>query len=280
VANLLRASTAEVVDRVGKMIRHQKELEREIETLKGKLAAKESGDMIKKVRSLDGLKVLATTVEASDVKALRDFGDKLRDKMLSGIILLGSKVGDKAMLLCMVTKDLTARYDAGRIVKEIAPIVGGSGGGRPDMAQAGGTRPENLEKALDKLIEMLGGEKEPEKKPTPKKPMSTATEAVVTGPKSRKTVEARRQKPLKKRRPERRLLKPRRRTKKPSLRNEGRQLKKKGLSTEQSGKYESQMDSGGNNRKTNAMTEEERGGVYKIAKILTQGFVETIDNRR
>ena len=118
--------------------------------------------------------------------------------MLSGIILLGSKVGDKAMLLCMVTKDLTARYDAGRIVKEIAPIVGGSGGGRPDMAQAGGTRPENLEKALDKLIEMLGGEKEPEKKPTPKKPMSTATEAVVTGPKSRKAVEAKRQKPLKK----------------------------------------------------------------------------------
>jgi len=142
VANLLRASTAEVVDRVGKMIRHQKELEREIETLKGKLAAKESGDIVKKVRSLDGLNVLATTVEVSDVKALRDFGDKLRDKMQSGIILLGSKVGDKAMLLCMVTKDLTARYDAGRIVKEIAPIVGGSGGGRPDMAQAGGTRPE------------------------------------------------------------------------------------------------------------------------------------------
>jgi alanyl-tRNA synthetase len=67
----------------------------------------------------------------------------------------------------MVTKDLTARYDAGRIVKEIAPIVGGSGGGRPDMAQAGGTRPENLEKALDKLIEMLGGEKEPDKKADP-----------------------------------------------------------------------------------------------------------------
>jgi len=198
VANLLRASTAEVVDRVEKMIQHQKELEREIEALKGKLAAKESGDIVKKVRSLDGLNVLATTVEVSDVKALRDFGDKLRDKMQSGIILLGSKVGDKAMLLCMVTKDLTARYDAGRIVKEIAPIVGGSGGGRPDMAQAGGTRPENLEKALDRLIEMLGGQKESEKKTTSKRPKAAPAEPVVAGPKSRKAAEAKQQKPLKK----------------------------------------------------------------------------------
>lgn len=198
VANLLRASTAEVVDRVEKMIQHQKELEREIEALKGKLAAKESGDIVKKVRSLDGLNVLATTVEVSDVKALRDFGDKLRDKMQSGIILLGSKVGDKAMLLCMVTKDLTARYDAGRIVKEIAPIVGGSGGGRPDMAQAGGTRPENLEKALDRLIEMLGGQKESEKKTTSKRPKAGPAEPVVAGPKSRKAAEAKQQKPLKK----------------------------------------------------------------------------------
>jgi alanyl-tRNA synthetase len=79
----------------------------------------------------------------------------VRDRIKSGIILLGSKVDKKAMLLCMVTEDLTDRYHAGNIVKEIAPIVGGSGGGRPDMAQAGGAKPENLGRALEKLEDIL-----------------------------------------------------------------------------------------------------------------------------
>jgi alanyl-tRNA synthetase len=94
-------------------------------------------------------------VEAPDVKTLRDFGDKLRDKLASGVILLGARVEGKAMLLCMVTKDLTGRYHAGNIIKAVAPLVGGSGGGRPDMAQAGGPQPENLERALAKLEELI-----------------------------------------------------------------------------------------------------------------------------
>jgi alanyl-tRNA synthetase len=170
VANIFKTGPMEVADRVDKALKHQKDLEREIEALKGKLAARESADIIKKVRSFNGIQVLATTVEASDVKALRDFGDKIRDKMKSGVILIGSKVGDKAMLLCMVTKDLTAKYDAGKIVKEIAPIVGGSGGGRPDMAQAGGTKPENLDKALAKLEAMFKVGEKPAKKPAASKP--------------------------------------------------------------------------------------------------------------
>ena len=99
--------------------------------------------------------MLAVEVSITDAKTLRDFGDKLRDKMESGIILLGSKAGEKALLLCMVTKDLAGKYHAGNIIKELAPLVGGSGGGRPDMAQAGGTQPENLSKifpALEKLL--------------------------------------------------------------------------------------------------------------------------------
>ena len=86
---------------------------------------------------------------------LRDFGDKLRDKVASGVILLGAKAGDKAMLLCMVTKDLTGRFSAGNIIKEIAPLIGGSGGGRPDMAQAGGTKPENLAQAISALEKIV-----------------------------------------------------------------------------------------------------------------------------
>jgi alanyl-tRNA synthetase len=101
------------------------------------------------------VRILSAVVDVSDAKTMRDLGDKLKDKMKSGIILLGSKAADKAMLLCMVTKDLTGRYHAGNIIKEIAPIVGGSGGGRPDMAQAGGPKPENLKQALDKLAEIL-----------------------------------------------------------------------------------------------------------------------------
>jgi alanyl-tRNA synthetase len=99
--------------------------------------------------------VLTAIVEAADPKALRDYGDKIRDRLQSGIILLGSQTDGKAMLLCLVTKDLAKRYHAGNIIKEIAPLVGGSGGGRPDMAQAGGPKPENLDQALTKLDEMI-----------------------------------------------------------------------------------------------------------------------------
>jgi alanyl-tRNA synthetase len=154
-AGLFKASPLEVFDRTEKILKQTRELEKEIETLKGKLAARDSGDLMNQARVIGGVKVLAAQVSIADVKTLRDFGDKLRDKLESGIILLGSKAGEKALLLCMVTKDLAGKYHAGNIIKELAPLVGGSGGGRPDMAQAGGTQPENLSKAiayLEKLI--------------------------------------------------------------------------------------------------------------------------------
>ena len=160
-ASLLRTSPLEVSERVDKTLRHQRDLEREIETLKAKLAAKDSADILAKVREVNGIKVLASLVETPDAKTLRDFGDKVRDKIRSGIVLLGSRAGEKAMLLCLVTKDLISKYDAGKIVREIAPIVSGSGGGRSDMAQAGGSKPENLDKAMAKFIQMVGGDDKP-----------------------------------------------------------------------------------------------------------------------
>jgi alanyl-tRNA synthetase len=155
-AALLRANPMELSERVEKLLQNQRELEKEIEALKGKLASRDSADLLDKVKEIGGVKILATIVDAPDVKSLRDFGDKVRDKLKSGVILLGSKVEGKAMLLCMVTKDLTDKYNAGSIVKEVAPIVGGKGGGRPDMAQAGGPNPEKLEEALRKLEEIVG----------------------------------------------------------------------------------------------------------------------------
>jgi len=154
-AGLFKAGQMEVFDRAEKLLKQTRELEKEIEALKGKLAAKDSGDLIGRVKEIGGVKVLAAEAAISDAKTLRDFGDKLRDRLASGIILLGSKAEGKALLLCMVTKDLTGKYSAGNLIKELAPLVGGKGGGRPDMAQAGGTKPENLAQvfpALEKLL--------------------------------------------------------------------------------------------------------------------------------
>src|SRR3972149_5426838 len=142
-AFLLKAGAFEVAERVEKLLKHQRDLEKEIEALKGKLAAKDSSDLLSQAKNIKGIRVLAAVVDAADAKTLRDLGDKLKDRLRSGIILLGSKGDGKAMLLCLVTADLTDRYHAGKIIKEIAPLVGGSGGGPPDLAQAGGPHPEN-----------------------------------------------------------------------------------------------------------------------------------------
>ena len=154
-AQVLKVSPLEVVDRIEKLLKHQRELEREIETLKGKLTTRDSRDMMDKVREVNGIKILSTQVEAPDVQTLRDYGDKIRDRLGSGIVLLGSQVDGKAMILCMVTKDLTNRFHSGEIVRKIAPLVEGKGGGKPEMAQAGGPRGDKLEEALEKIWEIV-----------------------------------------------------------------------------------------------------------------------------
>jgi alanyl-tRNA synthetase len=154
-AGLFKAGALEVYDRTEKLLKNVRDLEKEIEALKGKLAANASGDLMSQAKEIGGVKVLAAEVAISDAKTLRDFGDKLRDKLVSGVIVLGGKADDKALLLCMVTKDLASKFHAGNIIKELAPIVGGKGGGRPDMAQAGGTQPENLGNVFPELEKLL-----------------------------------------------------------------------------------------------------------------------------
>jgi len=154
-AHLLKANPSELSERVEKLVKNQKEMEKELDTFKSRLAAKDSADLLGQAKEVKGIKVLTAAVNAPDAKTLRDFGDKLRDRLQSGIILIGCRAEGKAMLLCLVTKDLTDRYSAGNIIREIAPIVGGRGGGRPDMAQAGGPNPENLEQALKRLEELI-----------------------------------------------------------------------------------------------------------------------------
>ncbi len=134
----------------------QRELQREVEALQGKLHAAQSGDLLSQVQQVSGVKLLAVQVQVADVKALRDLADQLRDKLESGVLVLGAELDGKANLLVAVTRDLTDRFKAGELVGKLAPIVGGRGGGKPELAQAGGSQPEKLAEALIAAAGLLG----------------------------------------------------------------------------------------------------------------------------
>ena len=105
---------------------------------------------------MGGVKLLATTVPGVDAKALRDVADDLRSKVPSGILVLGADADGKAALLVAVTKDLTGKFQAGKLIAELAPIVGGRGGGKPELAQAGGTDPSKLAQVYERAASLLG----------------------------------------------------------------------------------------------------------------------------
>jgi alanyl-tRNA synthetase len=155
LAGMLKAKTDEVPDKVEKLLTRLKSADKEVSALKAKAAAKASDQLLGEIRSVDGVSVLAQEVSADTPAALRDMADHLKDKLKSGIVVLGSKTSDKALLIVVVTKDHLEKYHAGQIVKEVAAIVGGGGGGRPDMAQAGGTKPEKLEEALGSVFDIV-----------------------------------------------------------------------------------------------------------------------------
>lgn len=155
VAQRLKAGRGDILARLDKLLQRQKELEKQVEALQSQLTTARSSDLLDQVRQVDGIPVLALEVDAADPKGLRDFADKLKDRLKSGVIVLGSGKGDKAMLITVVTKDLTNRLHAGKIVGELAALVGGKGGGRPDMAQAGGPAKEKLPDALSQAYEIV-----------------------------------------------------------------------------------------------------------------------------
>jgi alanyl-tRNA synthetase len=154
-AHLLKERPDVVPQRIEKMLAHQKALEKEVAALKVKAASEAVDDIEADVKTVNNVKVLAKKVAVDQPAAMRDLADRFKDKLKSGIVVLGSPAGDKALLIVVVTKDLTDRFHAGEIVKQVAAVVGGGGGGRPDMAQAGGTMPENLDAALEKAFEVV-----------------------------------------------------------------------------------------------------------------------------
>lgn len=155
MAALLKAEGGNPLERLERLLTRQKELQREIESLQGKLNAAASGDLLSGAVFVNGVKLLAAEVLVEDVKALRDLSDTLKDTIGEGVIVLGAAIGGKANLLVAVTKKLSATIKAGDIVKKLAPMVGGSGGGKPELAQAGGSRPEMLAEALAGASQVL-----------------------------------------------------------------------------------------------------------------------------
>ncbi|KPK66651.1 MAG: alanyl-tRNA synthetase [Gemmatimonas sp. SG8_38_2] len=157
-ATLLKAPVPQVRDRVERLVEQQKESQREIERLKRALASGGQADLSSEAREIEGGRVLGAIVEIGDAGTLREMADQLRDKLAPAVVLLGSpsKDGKKAMLVCSVSKALTNRFRAGDIVRAAASVVGGSGGGRPDFAQAGGPDPTKLGEAVTKVYELVG----------------------------------------------------------------------------------------------------------------------------
>ena len=155
VAALIKAAPDKVTERLERLLAEHKEKEKEIESLKAKLLSKKSEDLLSGIRKINGIKVLARELKVDSQKELRDAADKIKDKLGSGIVVLGAGKENKVMLICMVTQDLVDRYKAGDIIRQASNIVGGKGGGRPDMAQGGGSEPEKLGDALEAVYGLI-----------------------------------------------------------------------------------------------------------------------------
>jgi alanyl-tRNA synthetase len=155
LAALIKTDRPQLEVRLRKLLERQKELERELESLQGKLNADQAGDLLQQAVNIDGINVVCGRVDNLDGKALRELADQVRDRLPSGVLVLGSAHDGKAGLLVAVTKDLTKQLQAGTLVKQLAAMVGGGGGGRPDLAQAGGSNPEHLGEALASVPQLI-----------------------------------------------------------------------------------------------------------------------------
>jgi alanyl-tRNA synthetase len=154
-ALMLKTTPDHMMERIEQILNDQKTREREIEALKSKIMHMQSGDLLTDVKEVDGVKFVVKEVDADSPKDLRDYADKIKDKLKSGVIVLGAKKDDKVMLICSVTDDLTKKFKAGDIIKKLSEMVGGKGGGRPDMAQGGGNKPEELGRALESVLKNI-----------------------------------------------------------------------------------------------------------------------------
>ncbi|MCI6060581.1 MAG: alanine--tRNA ligase [Dorea sp.] len=158
-AKLLKATPDHLTEKVTHLLGENKALKSEVESLKSKLAKDAMGDVMDQVTEVKGVKLLATKLEGVDMNGLRDLGDQLKDKLGEGVILLASVNEGKVSLMAMATPGAMEKgAHAGNLIKAVAGCVGGGGGGRPNMAQAGGKNPDGVEAAIAKAREVLEGQ--------------------------------------------------------------------------------------------------------------------------
>jgi len=155
VAGELKAPTHELPAKVAQILDNVKSLEKELARLKSKLASSQGDDLAAQAVEISGIKVLAATLEGADANALRETMDKLKDKLKSAAIVLAAVTDGKVSLAAGVTNDLITKLKAGDLVNHVASQVGGKGGGKPDMAMAGGTNPANLPAALASVTDWV-----------------------------------------------------------------------------------------------------------------------------
>ena len=155
-AKLVKAKPEQLADKIQHLMAENKALGSEVESLKSKMAKDAMGNVMDQVQQIEGVKLLATSVEGVDMNGLRDLGDQLKEKLGEGVILLVSAAGEKVNLMAMATEEAVSQgAHAGNLIKACAACVGGGGGGRPNMAQAGGKNPAGVKDALAKASEVL-----------------------------------------------------------------------------------------------------------------------------
>lgn len=155
IGALVRGTPEDAADKVRRLLDHQKELEKEIEKLRGQFEQDQVRELLAKQRAINGAKVLISQVDNLDAKQLRDIADRLKEKLGSGVVVLASAGAGNVNLVATVTKDLTKRYHAGNIIKELAAMLGGGGGGRPEFAQAGGKHAGKIGEALRRAEQLV-----------------------------------------------------------------------------------------------------------------------------
>ena len=151
-AQTLKANRDNLLQRIEQLQSSHRTLEKELVALKSKMASQAGGDLASQAKDVSGIKVLAANMDGANVKTLRETVDQLKNKLGSAAVVLASSEGGKVTIIAGVTKAETQRIRAGDLANHVAEQCGGRGGGRPDMAQAGGSQPENLAAALESVI--------------------------------------------------------------------------------------------------------------------------------
>jgi alanyl-tRNA synthetase len=155
IASSLKSTPGELTSKIERLLEKQKELEKELSSFQDKLSHQELSNLLPSMREIKGVKVLSAKVDGKDIKRMREFVDQLKGKIGSGIILLGGQSQNKVSLIMGVTPDLTHRFRANELIKKIAVLIGGTGGGRPDFAQAGGADSKKLDEALKAIDDFI-----------------------------------------------------------------------------------------------------------------------------